>query len=459
MKQTMINKHIVAGIYSTSQANIEQGANEVLTKISLANDRGKLMQGVSKIISELTRMGIHPSEVGLDLLILAELVFAADTRLSRSTESEDGWTRQIKLVVPVSDVSLWAPATPLLTRMLNFLTGDLWSFEFADRPDTLATIIPQRPNVYTPINFSKAQLFSGGLDSLIGAIDNLESDTVPLFISHAGDGATSTAQDKCFDKLCTAYSNISIERLRLWMNIDTSSFSEIPTENTTRGRSFLFFAIGIFACTGFDSQFSLEAPENGLIALNVPLDSLRLGALSTHTTHNFYMRCWNELLHTLSISGTINNPYWNKTKGEMVNECQNAQLLQDIVPDSISCSSPTKGRWVKGGNGNEHCGYCLPCIIRRASLKGRTVQDNSSYRLNDLYTNPIDTHIADGQQIRSFQVAIKRLTENPGLSKFLIYKSGPMPSDVNELGMLSEVYLRGMEEVGRLLQNVRTEPL
>ena len=455
----MINKHIVAGIYSTSQADIPQGTNEILTKISLANDRDEPTQGISKIISELTRMGIHPSEVGLDLLILAELVFAADTRLSRSTESEDGWTRQIKLVVPVSDVSIWGPVTPLLTRMLNFLTGDLWSFEFVNRPDAFVTIIPERPLVYSPISFSKAQLFSGGLDSLIGAIDNLESDTVPLFISHAGDGATSSAQEKCFDKLLTAYPNIPLKRLRLWMNIDTNPFGDIQPENTTRGRSFLFFAIGVFACTGLGSTFSLEAPENGLIALNVPLDSLRLGSLSTHTTHNFYMRCWNELLQTIGVSGTISNPYWDRTKGEMVNESRNGQLLQNILPDSISCSSPTKGRWIKGGNSNEHCGYCLPCIIRRASLKDRTVQDTTQYRLNDLYTSPINTHIADGQQIRSFQAAIKRLVENPGLSKLLIHKSGPMPSDANELSMLSDVYLRGMEEVGRLLQNVRTEPL
>lgn len=455
----MINKHIVAGIYSTSQRNIQQDANEVLTKIPLANDRGQLVQGVSTIVTELTGMGIHPSEVGLDLLILAELVFAADTRLSRSTESEDGWTRQIKLVIPVSNVNLWTSATSLLIRMLNFLTGDFWSFEFVDRPETFVTIIPQRPLIHSPMNFAKAQLFSGGLDSLIGAINNIESDNVPLFISHAGDGATSSVQDKCFNKLSTAYPDKSLKRLRLWMNIDTSPFGEIQSENTTRGRSFLFFAIGVFGCTGFASPFSLEAPENGLIALNVPLDSLRLGSLSTHTTHNFYMRCWNELLHTIGIPGTINNPYWNRTKGEMVNECRNGQLLQDIVPDSISCSSATKGRWVRGGNGNEHCGYCLPCIIRRASLKDGTVQDRTQYRLNDLYTSPINTHIADGKQIRSFQVAIKKLVQNPGLSKFLIHKSGPMPSDANELRMLSDVYLRGMEEVGRLLQNVRTEPL
>jgi hypothetical protein len=90
----------------------------------------------------------------------------------------------------------------------------------------------------------------------------------------------------------------------------------------------------------------LYAPENGLIALNVPLDTLRLGALSTRTTHPFYIARWNELLGVLGIAGGIENPYWNKTKGEMVAECRNPPLLKTIVPSTLSCASPTKGRWL-----------------------------------------------------------------------------------------------------------------
>ncbi|MFN3759925.1 MAG: Qat anti-phage system QueC-like protein QatC [Algoriphagus aquaeductus] len=456
----MIRKHVIAGIYSASQQTVSTARNEHLTNIPLANDRGQLVQGVNTIISDLARMGVYPSEIGLDLLILAELVYAADTRLSRSTESEDSWTRQIRLVVPVSDTSTWTPAAPLLVRMLNFLTGDLWAIDFVNRPESFATIMPAPPLLTSGITFDKVQLFSGGLDSLIGAIDNIESDTVPLFISHAGDPATSSAQHACFEKLKTAYPDKTLNRLRLWMNIDTSTFGQIPSEDTTRGRSFLFFSIGVIAGTGIRRQFTLEAPENGLIALNVPLDNLRLGALSTHTTHNFYMGCWNELLNIIGVPGTILNPYWAKTKGEMVDGCCNHQVLQEILPDSMSCSSPTKGRWVRGGQAIEHCGYCLPCIIRRASLRDRAaIQDTTTYRLNDLYTSPINTSVADGRQIRSFQVAIKRLTQSPELSKYLIHKSGPLPSDVNELRLLGDVYLRGMEEVDRLLHKVRTEPL
>ena len=64
-------------------------------------------------------------------------------------------------------------------------------------------------------------------------------------------------------------------------------------ENTTRSRSFLFISFGVFAVSGVKGVNELKIPENGLIALNVPLDNLRVGSHSTRTTHPFYLEMWN----------------------------------------------------------------------------------------------------------------------------------------------------------------------
>jgi len=106
-----------------------------------------------------------------------------------------------------------------------------------------------------------------------------------------------------------------------------------------------------------------------LIALNVPLDPLRLGSNSTRTTHPYYMARWNELLAELGIDGRVENPYWDKTKGEMASACTNKALLLKLAPHSLSCAHPANARWQgRQGRGIEHCGYCLPCLIRRAAL-------------------------------------------------------------------------------------------
>jgi hypothetical protein len=195
-------------------------------------------------------------------------------------------------------------------------------------------------------------------------------------------------------------------------------------ESTTRGRSFLFFALGIFGGSGLEGGFTLMAPENGLIALNVPLDPLRLGALSTRTTHPFYIARWNELLSLLAVPGRIDNPYWNLTKGEMTSACADQALLRRLAPLSLSCSSPSKGRWQDLGT--QHCGYCLPCLIRRAALNagfGRGA-DPTVYTLANMNARPLDTRQSEGQQVRSFQLAIERLRLRPDLAKILIHKPG-----------------------------------
>lgn len=389
--------------------------------------------------------------------VLAAHVHAADTRICRATESQDTWTREIRLVVPVRNYDRWTEAIPLLQRLLNFLTGDRWRLGFRPRPAGFEVLVPLRPQlVRAP--FDDIALFSGGLDSLIGAIDRLEQGRTPLFISHAGEGATSDSQNTLFDELKKHYRPRSFDRLRLWMAFPRNFIRDVDSEPTTRGRSFLFFAAGVFAATGLRDPFTLRVPENGLIALNVPLDPLRLGALSTRTTHPFYMARWNDLLTALGITGSVENPYWDKTKGEMAAGCANKGVLENLVPSSLSCASPTKGRWMR--RGIEHCGYCLPCLIRRAALRhvsGAT--DSTRYTLSDLSAHILDTREAEGQQARSFQFAIERLRQKPQLAALLIHKPGPLYDETPaRQAALAAVYRRGLDEIADLLAGVRTAP-
>ena len=448
-----MRRHVIIGRFGTKDnVAVPIARDEHETLFPLVIGENSLNFGLSDILSNLKKMKVFPSEIAVDLMILAAHVYAADTRISRTKESQDTWTREIRLVVPVSDPALWNGATHQIVRLLNFLTGDRWSVGFRERLKPFAKIVEKATKDLLGSPFTGVSLFSGGLDSLIGAIDTLESGQTPLLVSHAGDGATSKAQDFCYDKLKEKYTKTDFNRLRFWLNIPSEVFKDMDSEDTTRGRSFLFFSLGVLAGTGITQPFTLQVPENGLIALNVPLDTLRLGSLSTRTTHPFYMNSWNELLKQLEINGNLDNPYWNKTKGEMVSNCANKKVLDDTIELSLSCSSPTKGRWQ--GITTQHCGYCLPCLIRRASIK----KDPTTYTLQDLDAQILDTLHSEGQQIRSFQLAIKRLTKNPDLANILIYKPGPLPHNPKIIAELVGVYKRGMAEIGKLLSKVKTKP-
>lgn len=451
MKIHVITAHFGPG----DRTNVSIGNREVRTKIDLLSPERKLKFGLNDAIKSLTSQNIYPSELGLDLLIIASIVHGIDTRLSRSSESQDSWTREIRCVVPVSNPSLWQGATSLLSEMLGFLSGDKWQFDFRSRPQRFKSLIPPRPQSLEEIKQDTLCLFSGGLDSLIGVIDLLHAGHAPLLISHAGEGATSKAQNRCFAKLKAAYPNASTDRLRLWLNFPAGTIANVSSEKSTRARSFLFFSLGAFAGSGMNSQITLNVPENGLIALNVPLENVRLGALSTRTTHPFYMTRWNQLLSEIGLAVNVKNPYWNKTKGEMVKNCLNQTLLKSVSKLSLSCASPSKGRWK--GLPTQHCGYCLPCLIRRASLVHAWDRDPTKYISGSLRNKILDPTQAEGLQVRAFQFAYENLALYPGVEKILIHKPGPLSDVSPQLNELAGVYKRGMDEVARVLRRVRTK--
>lgn len=448
-----MRRHVIIGRFgSDDKTLVPKASDEVASTLQLVAGT-RLDHGIGHALADLKSLYLTPSEVGADMLVVAAHVHAADTRISRSTESQDAWTREIRLVIPVSDPMRWTAAAPILVRALNFLTGDRWEVGFRKRAKDYVKLVPAAAPTLIPAPFDGVSLFSGGLDSLIGAINSLNAGETPLLVSHAGEGLVSKSQEQCFEGLKAAYKSSSFDRLRVWMNFDSGLVEDVASEDTTRGRSFLFFSLGVAAGTALGRDFVLKVPENGLIALNVPLDRLRLGALSTRTTHPFYMARWNDLLQTLGVGGKVENPYWDKTKGEMVAQCTSPAVLKELAPLSLSCSSPTKERWTKKPQG--HCGYCLPCLIRRASLWGK---DSTIYGVPDLKAATLNTRKAEGQQVRSFQVAIERLSKRPELAKAFIHKPGPLYDDPSRHDDLADVYRRGLEEVGRLLTGVRTAP-
>ena len=89
------------------------------------------------MISELQRLNIYPSESGFDAIIIGLMVYIADMKISRRKQSQDSWTREITLSIPVYD-SKWMNHRNTIERMLKFLTGDIWTLEFSKREERFA---------------------------------------------------------------------------------------------------------------------------------------------------------------------------------------------------------------------------------------------------------------------------------------------------------------------------------
>lgn len=444
------------GPADTASISLSQKSS-VVTEIRFVDGQKRLGFGLGYLIDQLLRRDVCPSDAAADLAVLAAVVTAADTRLSRATESQDSWTREIDLYLPVSDPALWAGATELVQRMLGFLTGDRWRIFIRPRNKENKQLFTRPNDLALSAAFDCVCLFSGGLDSFVGAIDLLAAKRKPLLISHYWDVSTSS-QKLCASRLASIYGDMEPRHLRARVGFTKNDFAKVAnSEPTQRGRSFLFFALAAVAASGIGAGTTIFVPENGLISLNVPLDPLRVGAWSTRTTHPFYMARWNELLAHLGIGAVLENPYRFQTKGEMLAGCANQALLKRFVGETISCSSVSKARYLK--QSPRHCGFCVPCLIRRASIETALGTDPTIYSLPGLTSRIIDAKKAEGEHIRSFQLMAGRLARKPGLAPLLIRKPGPL-SDYSdtEIAKYAAVFHRGIAEVDALVNAARVRP-
>ena len=430
------------------------------TEINFVDGEFRPGYGLGQALDQLCELGLRPSETAVDLALLAAAITAADTRISRAADAQDAWTREIDLHLPVHDVARWSGLASLIVTTLNFLTGDRWGVHFRPRAAGTRDLAP-KPTRLRTTNPTTVCLFSGGLDSFIGTIDLLTRGEVPMLMSHYWDGITSTHQTYCAERLNRRFTGTTIHHIRARVGFPTDTVEHSTVEDTLRGRSFLFFALAVMAADAIGGNMVVQVPENGLISLNVPLDPLRLGALSTRTTHPFYMARFGDLLNGLGLSVRLENPYAFMTKGQMAKGCADVSFLRKEAKHTMSCSSPGSRRYDPDPNERtpKHCGRCVPCLIRRAAILEGLGADDTPYRVADLRAQVLDTNKAEGEHVRSFQLALSRLARKPGRARFDIHRPGPLIDHPSRLSDYEAVYVAGLQEVGRLLQGVRARPL
>lgn len=413
--------------------------------------------GIGDALEELVSFGLQPSEKALDLVVLAALVNAADNKISRKDHAHNRWTREIDLYVPVSEPVLWRDCATHIGAMLRFLTGDRWRVIFRPRTTRVEKLVAYPLQDSTHGNFTSVNLLSGGLDSLIGAIDQLGTSKFPLFVSHFWDSETKKSQDLVHKNLDGRFGSQMKNKFQIKLGFDKNDLYIGNNESSQRGRSFLFYSLATLAASSLPKPAEIHIPENGLIALNVPLDWLRLGTLSTRTAHPHFLSCMGHLAEMLGINVTYSNPYRHKTKGEMVADCADGGFLKKIVGNSMSCSAPAKSRWGKKSPGL-HCGYCVPCLIRRAALEaGLGTDDPTEYDV-DVLSETLDSELAKGRHVRSFQLIADKIGKKPGLAKFLVRGTGPLGSDRKEIKEYENVFRRGILELGRFLRDAKAVP-
>lgn len=351
-----------------------------------------------------------------DLLDVVGSIYAADRQSLRRYQGVATGQRKFNLRVPVRQLGVWS--SPELTRQIQeflwWISGDVWELEFVSSRDTqegqdrqgFLFDLPPNP----PVSVS---LFSGGLDSLAGfARHMLDSPGgTHILVSGRIHDRLAAQQKRQVRRIRVACgSSLPVAEQNVWhvsVPYGIQAGNSSNEEKGQRTRALVFLAIGVITAMQAGAD-TLWVYENGIGALNLPLNATQLGTDNYRGVHPRSLCMAQDLFEsTLGRPCRIRNPYLFTTKAEMCRALLPAGLA-DVVSETVSCDGyPQRVRK------QSQCGRCTSCILRRQALhsSGLSHHDHGqSYRC-DIFQSPCNF---DLDQSHGFMVMSEQIRQIAG---------------------------------------------
>jgi hypothetical protein len=270
------------------------------------------------------------------------------------------WRRDLQFVIPVRDASHWQRQEICdgLASTLRFLSDDNYDFDFqlagnaASSPEYLSWDEADA----TAFQPDEVVLFSGGLDSLAGAVEELATSSKRLaLISHRPSSKIYDHQKRLVAALKDAFPK-RVMHIPVLINRQ----NPLPVkEYTQRTRSFLYASVAAAIAHMFGLG-GVRFFENGVISMNLPIAEQVIGTRATRTTHPLTLSMLATLMSSVLESPfVVENPFiWN-TKAEVVGKIAR-HGFGGLIRHTVSCSKVQEM-----SHAHTHCGCCSQCIDRR----------------------------------------------------------------------------------------------
>lgn len=328
---------------------------------------------------------IHP--LTRDLLDIGVSIYMADLYSKR--ESHLG--RCINMLIAVRYPSIWEHAQKELERTVSFLGRDAFNVHF----------LQSEEKGEQGIDFSAKVddkrcilLFSGGLDSLAGAVWALERGMRPILVSHYANNRLASLQKSLVAHLEQIYDQ-RLQHVGIYAGRARKQKAQNPLPTPCKSvmvqylRSFMFLALaaGIAIEQGINTVYIFE---NGPVALNPSFSEARV---NTRTAHPRYLEHFKALIKAVfGIELVIENPFLYFTKGEVVGVLGKSERTKPLIARTSSCVYWSRVPLMAKQRGFEgfryiHDGACLPCIIRRVAIYSAGLQDYDTSYLVDIFSD------------------------------------------------------------------------
>ena len=234
--------------------------------------------------------------------------------------------------IPVRNPDLWnSPAIKdELIETLSFLSEDEYYFDFVKLRSQPPTQKHLEFNMSWP---DEVVLFSGGLDSLGGAVHEAVVDKRKVaLVTHKSTPKLARRHGKLQELL-----KQHADSPPLHIPVTINKAKSLGREYTQRSRSFLYMALGstVAQMVGLSR---VRFYENGIVSFNLPPSPQVIGARATRTTHPRVIDGFGGIISTLAGKQfVVENPFLWKTKTDIVRTIAEAGCAE-MIKFTTSCT-------------------------------------------------------------------------------------------------------------------------
>ena len=416
-------------------------------------------------IEHITRkMAAQLPAAAIDLVEIAAYVYSADQVVTRggTKEFEYGqkWRRNFRFEIPVRCPELWnhPEIQQRLAEVLGFLSDDDYEFHFSRyaKPPRLDRYLFDQSD--DEADFEEVILFSGGLDSFGGAVQEIvQGQRKIVLVSHRPVSKLYSRQRDLVRDLTERISNQRISPLHVAVEVNKGK--DLGREFTQRSRSFLFAALGAVISKSLNLN-RIRFYENGVISLNMPISPQVIGGRATRTTHPQVIGGLEALFSSVFEEPfSVENPYLWKTKAEVLKEIKAAGYGQ-MCAHTSSCTHTLAMTTM-----HSHCGRCSQCIDRRLNALAAGFDDSEDP--NEMYESDVLLGEREGEEFTLVEryVGTAREVDRMGSAVEFVTRFGEAARVLRHVGMpardaaerLFDLYKRHARDICRALSQVNIQ--
>lgn len=328
-----------------------------------------------------------------DLLDLLHAIHITDLVCARGRN--ENWTRELLLALPLRNPQPFQRLIPVIQETFGMMTFDRLRIELTTYKSPPPQRFPTKP--IAPWKPEAVALLSGGIDSACAGAQLATTHERPLFVSSRSSSHVSRAQNAVVEALERIRPSLRAVRFQSQPKHQHAIAPLPDSDLSQRARTLLYVGVAAVIAVAHDIDH-IVLGENGIMAINCPLTLGRAAGFSTRTAHPDVLDRMGQVIGALfQRSFRVTNPLLLQTKADVVKRL--AKLCgRSLVKKTHSC-------WI--ARQANHCGHCVPCVVRRFATETAGVPDVAY--VDDSFQQPATLNDEAFANIGDYLLFVRRL--------------------------------------------------